>query len=109
MHRYESSQKDYFLDHDHSGLCGSVGLGKTITDKDRNLAYLKDTVKKIWKVLKGAETYAQELFPALKNPKYPDLPEELVFLHAEEILQMYPDLPRKQGKLRYFKSILQCL
>ncbi|UCF68149.1 MAG: aspartate--ammonia ligase, partial [Acidobacteriota bacterium] len=27
--------------------------------------------------------------------KYPDLPEELTFLHAEEILERYPDLPRK--------------
>lgn len=89
-------RKDYFLDHDHSAYVDQWDWEKTINDKDRNLVYLKDTVKKIWKVLKGAETYAQELFPALKNPKYPDLPDELVFLHAEEILQMYPDLPRKQ-------------
>ena len=27
--------------------------------------------------------------------KYPNLPDEIVFLHAEEILEMYPDLPRK--------------
>ena len=26
----------------------------------------------------------------------PDLPDELTFLHAEDILGMYPDLPRKQ-------------
>lgn len=36
------------------------------------------------------------MFPALKSSKYPDFPEELKFLHAEEILDMYPDLPRKQ-------------
>ena len=36
------------------------------------------------------------MYPQLKNTKYPDLPEELTFLHAEEILEMYPDLPRKQ-------------
>jgi aspartate--ammonia ligase len=46
-------------------------------------------------VLKGAETYAQELFPQLKSAKYPSLPEKLTFLHAEEILERYPDLPRK--------------
>ncbi len=89
-------RKDYFLDHDHSAYVDQWDWEKTITDKDRNLDYLKDTVKKIWKVLKGAETFAQEKYPALKNSKYPNLPDELVFLHAEEILEMYPDLPRKQ-------------
>jgi aspartate--ammonia ligase len=47
-------------------------------------------------VLKGAEVYIQGEFPALKTPKYPDLPDELTFLHAEEILEMFPDHPRKQ-------------
>ncbi len=88
-------RKDYFLDHDHSCYVDQWDWEQVINDKDRNLAYLKMTVQKIWKVLKGAEMYAQELFPALKNSKYPDLPEELKFLHAEEILEMYPDLPRK--------------
>ena len=36
------------------------------------------------------------MFPALKDPKIPNLPDELEFFHAEEILEMYPDLPRKQ-------------
>ncbi|MBK8553143.1 MAG: aspartate--ammonia ligase [Ignavibacteria bacterium] len=89
-------RKDYFLDHDHSAYVDQWDWEKTITAKDKNLEYLKDTVRKIWKVLKGAETFAQEMFPALKNSKYPNLPDELVFLHAEEILEMYPDLPRKQ-------------
>lgn len=89
-------RKDYFLDHDHSAYVDQWDWEKTISDKDRNLDYLKDTVKKIWKVLKGAETFAQEKYPALKSSKYPNMPDELVFLHAEEILEMYPDLPRKQ-------------
>ena len=42
-----------------------------------------------------AEQKAQDAFPQLKSDKYPDLPEELKFLHAEEILDMFPDLPRK--------------
>jgi aspartate--ammonia ligase len=47
-------------------------------------------------VIKGAEVFIQDMFPKLKDPKIPNLPDELVFLHAEEILDMYPDLPRKQ-------------
>jgi aspartate--ammonia ligase len=46
-------------------------------------------------VLKGAETYVQELFPQLRMDQYPNLPDELTFLHAEDILDKYPDLPRK--------------
>lgn len=89
-------RKDYFLDHDHSAYVDQWDWEKVITPKERNLGFLKDTVRKIWKVLKGAETYVQDLFPQLKTDKYPNLPDEITFLHAEEILDMYPDLPRKQ-------------
>jgi aspartate--ammonia ligase len=89
-------RKDYFLDHDHSSYVDQWDWEKVITEKDRNLDYLKDTVRRIWKVIKGAEKAAYEKFPALKSGNHPPLPEELKFLHAEEILDMYPDLPRKQ-------------
>jgi len=89
-------RKDYFLDHDHSSYVDQWDWEQVITEKHRNLDYLKDVVKKIWKVLKGAETFVQEMYPQLKTDKYPDLPEELTFLHAEDILDKFPDLPRKQ-------------
>ncbi len=89
-------RKDYFLDHDHSAYVDQWDWERAITADQRNLDFLTETVQKIWKVLKGAETHVQEMFPQLKSDKYPDMPEELTFLHAEEILEMYPDLPRKQ-------------
>ena len=89
-------RKDYFLDHDHSAYVDQWDWEKVITEKQRNLDVLTDTVQRIWKVLKGAETHVQEMFPKLRTDKYPDLPDELTFLHAEEILDRYPDLPRKQ-------------
>ncbi len=89
-------RKDYFLDHDHSSYVDQWDWEKVMSDDQRNLDYLKDTVQKIWKVIYGAGKHVQELFPQLKNNKYPDFSEELTFLHAEEILDMYPDLPRKQ-------------
>jgi aspartate--ammonia ligase len=88
-------RKDYFLDHDHSVYVDQWDWEKAITADQRNLDYLKDTVRKIWKVLKGAETHAQKLFPQLRTNKYPNLPDEIRFLHAEDILDMYPDMPRK--------------
>jgi len=88
-------RKDYFLDHDHSAYVDQWDWEKVMTADQRNLNYLKETVRKIWKVLKGAERYIQKEFPKLKSDKYPNLPEELTFLQAEEVLDLYPDLPRK--------------
>jgi len=89
-------RKDYFLDHDHSAYVDQWDWERSIHNEDRNVAFLKDVVRKIWKVIVGAEKFAQDLFPALRDPRFPNLPEELTFLHAEEILDMYPNLPRKQ-------------
>jgi len=88
-------RKDYFLDHDHSAYVDQWDWELAISRDQRNLDFLTDVVTKIWKVLKGAELHAQEMFPQLVSDKYPSLPDELTFLHAEEILEMYPDLPRK--------------
>ena len=89
-------RKDYFLDHDHSAYVDQWDWERSIHNEDRNVAFLKDVVRKVWKVIVGAEKFAQDLFPALRDPRFPNLPEELTFLHAEEILDMYPNLPRKQ-------------
>jgi aspartate--ammonia ligase len=89
-------RKDYFLDHDHSSYVDQWDWEKVITPEQRTLEYLTDTVKKIWKVIHGAGEFVKEEFPQLKTDKYPDFPKELTFLHAEEILERYPDLPRKQ-------------
>ena len=93
-------RKDYFLDHDHSAYVDQWDWERVITAEDRNLEFLKDTVRRIWSVLKGAERFIQQEFPKLKDPRYPSLPDELEFIHAEELLDMYPDLPRKQRETR---------
>ena len=88
-------RKDYFLDHDHSAYVDQWDWERAISADERNLDFLTDVVKRIWKVIKGAELFIQDRFPQLKT-KYPNLPDELTFIHAEDILEMYPDLPRKQ-------------
>lgn len=97
-------RKDYFLDHDHSSYVDQWDWEKVIKDDDRNLNYLKETVKKIWKVYKNTEKYIQKEFPKLNNGKYENLPERLEFLHAEEILDMYPDLPRKKRETKILEE-----
>ena len=89
-------RKDYFLDHDHSAYVDQWDWEKVITPEQRSLEFLTHTVEGIWRVIKGAEDFALETFPGLKKRKLPTLPDKLEFLHAEDILDMYPDLPRKQ-------------
>ena len=89
-------RKDYFLDHDHSAYVDQWDWEQTIRAEDRTLAYLTATVRSIWKVLKEADRLLRTEWPALADPRYPELPDELEFLHAEDILAAYPDLPRKQ-------------
>jgi aspartate--ammonia ligase len=88
-------RKDYFLDHDHSAYVDQWDWERAITPEQRNLTFLTQIVRSIWKVIKGAERRLREEFPALRDDRYPELPEELTFLHAEDILERYPDLPRK--------------
>jgi len=97
-------RKDYFLDHDHSAYVDQWDWERAMVSEERNLEFLKSIVSRIWKVLVGAEKYAQELFPVLRDPRYPNLPEHLTFLHAEEILEMYPDLPRKQRETQLLQK-----
>ena len=88
-------RKDYFLDHDHSAYVDQWDWELTIRPEDRTLDFLTGVVRKIWKVIKEAEGLVHDLFPVLDCPDWPDLPDELTFLHAEEILERFPDMPRK--------------
>jgi len=115
-------RKDYFLDHDHSIYVDQWDWEKVITHEQRTLDYLTDVIQRIWKVLRGAETLVQELFPQLRTPnKYPDLivtldplasqemalkgrPAKLTFMHAEDLLDRYPDLPRKARETEILKE-----
>ncbi|MDP6154841.1 MAG: aspartate--ammonia ligase [Candidatus Thermoplasmatota archaeon] len=97
-------RKDYFLDHDHSSYVDQWDWERVITPEQRNLEFLTDIVKRIWKVIVGAERMALEKYPKLQDPRFPPLPEELVFIHAEDMLAKYPDLPRKQRETATIKE-----
>ena len=70
-------RKDYFLDHDHSAYVDQWDWERRIREEDRNLDYMKDTVRKIWAVLRDAGRMARDKYPELNNADYPDFPEEL--------------------------------
>jgi len=89
-------RKDYFLDHDHSAYVDQWDWERAITPQERTLDHLTETVRAIWRVLKEAETFLRDAFPPLADSRYPELPDELAFVHAEDVLAEWPDLPRKQ-------------
>ena len=97
-------RKDYFLDHDHSCYVDQWDWERVISPDQRTVRFLELVVRRIWKVLVGAEKFAQEMFPQLKDPRFPNLQEELTFLQAEDILDMYPDLPRKQRETKVLRE-----
>ena len=96
-------RKDYFLDHDHSAYVDQWDWERVISADQRNLDFLMDTVRKIWKVLKGAEIHVQELYPGLKD-KYEDMADKIEFFHAEDVLETYPKLPRKERETALLKE-----
>ncbi len=97
-------RKDYFLDHDHSAYVDQWDWERVITPEQRTLEVLTDTVRRIWRVLVEAERLALDLYPQLDDPRYPPLPEEIEFVHAEDLLAQYPDLPRKQRETRLLQE-----
>lgn len=65
---------------------------KVITARQRNLDYLKKVVIQIYAVILRTEFMVYENYPAIK----PMLPEEIVFIHAEELLKRFPNLTPKE-------------
>ncbi|MDE2112165.1 MAG: aspartate--ammonia ligase [Alphaproteobacteria bacterium] len=89
-------RKDYFLDHDHSSYVDQWDWEQRITPAQRDLPFLKNTVRNIWKVIRDAGLHAQERFPALLKGGYPQIPEDITFIHAEDLLAEYPGMARKE-------------
>ena len=81
------------LDNLHSLYVDQWDWEKTIRPADRNIAYLKETVRKIYDVVRDLEQEIYHRFPHIT----PVLPDEITFIHSEELLQRYPDLsPRER-------------
>jgi len=91
-------RKDYFLDHDHSAYVDQWDWELAITAEQRNLKLLKEVVQKIWKVLKGAETYVQELFPqkAARDANCSGIPGSVHLRHRLGVERRLP--ARNEGR-----------
>ncbi len=61
---------------------------KAIRPEDRNLEYLKRTVRRIYGAVRSTESFMRSHFPRIK----PVLPEEISFVHTRELEERYPGL-----------------
>ncbi len=83
---------DEELDNLHSLYVDQWDWEAVIEESDRNLAYLKSKVDGIYNVLLQTEYMVYEKYPAIT----PILPPEITYIHAEELLQLYPRLSPKE-------------
>ena len=65
---------------------------RVIGEENRNVEFLKKIVERIYAAMLRTEYMVYEMYPELK----PSLAEEIHFIHAEELMQMYPDLTPKE-------------
>ena len=79
------------LDNLHSLYVDQWDWEKVIKKEERNLDYLKQTVRNIYKAFLETEEYISKLYPALKH----DLPKDITFLTTDELLDLYPNLDNK--------------
>lgn len=83
---------DEVLDNIHSLYVDQWDWERVMSEQDRNLAFLESIVKKIYEVLKRTEYVICEHYPQIT----PQLPEDIHFVHTEELLQLYPGMTYKQ-------------
>ena len=83
---------DEELDNLHSIYVDQWDWEKVIRMEDRNLDFLKRTVRRIYEAIKVTENKLYVEFPQI----VPELPDEIHFIHSEELLARYPGLTAKE-------------
>jgi aspartate--ammonia ligase len=83
---------DEELDNIHSIYVDQWDWEKVITKEQRNLAFLKKVVRRIYEAIKVTENKLYVEFPQIE----PMLPEDIFFIHSEQLLLMYPNLTPKE-------------
>ena len=88
------------LDNLHSLYVDQWDWEKTIAEADRNLDYLKKTVREIYGAIKRIEDIIFKIYPHIT----PTLPDEITFIHSQELLDRYPDLTPRQREAEAAKK-----
>ncbi len=83
---------DEELDNLHSLYVDQWDWEAVITKENRNLDFLKSIVRRIYSAILRTEYLACESYSQIK----PFLPQEITFVHSEDLLQMYPNMTPKE-------------
>lgn len=83
---------DEELDNIHSLYVDQWDWEMCMNRADRDVSFLKNTVKKIYRCLKRTEFFIYDRFPVIE----PILPEEITFIYTDNLQQKYPDLTPKE-------------
>lgn len=65
---------------------------RTMADGERTIDFLQEVVRRIYAAMVRTEYMVYEMFPEIK----PVLPQQIRFIHSEELLQLYPQATPKE-------------
>jgi aspartate--ammonia ligase len=88
------------LDNLHSIYVDQWDWERVIKPSERNIHFLEVIVLKIYEVIKRTEFYLGDMYKFIK----PELPEEITFVHAEELQQYYPQLNPRQREEEFTRK-----
>ena len=91
---------DETLDNIHSLYVDQWDWERHITPENYNIEFLKYIVRKIYEVMKRTEYVVYEKFPQIR----PSLPEEIFFIHSEQLYALYPTLTPKEREDKITKE-----
>ncbi len=83
---------DEELDNLHSLYVDQWDWERVMDSDQRTVEYLKTTVRQIYNAILRTEYHICETYPQIES----FLPEEITFIHAEELMQRYPNLSPKE-------------
>ena len=67
---------------------------------DRTITFLKSVVRRIYAAIRQTEFLLYEQYPVL----HPGLPDEITFIHSEELLKLYPNLSPKERENEFTRE-----
>lgn len=93
-------RRDEELDNIHSIYVDQWDWEKIIDRSDRNIEYLKETVKRIYSAIKKTEKYMAIQFDYIEEI----LPKDIFFITSEELLKLYPNNTPKEREHKIAKD-----
>lgn len=92
------------LDNTHSLYVDQWDWERVISVEERSVDFLKEVVRRIFSVMKRTEFHMWDHYPFLE----PELPEEITFIHSEDLQKEYPHLSpreREDEVVRKYKAV----